>query len=119
MKNIVNYVIKSAFILLVLYFMIPLFGKSTWTQTLITGLILAALAYIIGDLWVLAKFGNLGAVVVDFGINALVIWMMMKGLPQFVLTSAGVWTISVVLTLGELLFHRYLQATAVPGKKVG
>jgi hypothetical protein len=116
MKNIVNLVIKLAFIYLVLFVMIPIFGKSTWTQTIITGLILAVVAYILGDLWILPKFGNIVAVLADLGVAALVIWFMMKGLPQFVLTSGGVWLIALVLALGEWLFHRYLLISQAPGK---
>lgn len=116
MKNTVNIIIKLAFIYLVLFLMIPIFGKSTWTQTMITGLILTVLAYIIGDLWLLPKFGNLVAVLADFGIVALVVWLMMKGLPQFDLTATGVWVIALVLALGEWVFHRYLLTTHAPGK---
>lgn len=118
MKNFVNGVIKLAFIYLVLFLLVPIFGKSTLTQTIITGLILAVLAYILGDLWILPKFGNIAAVLVDFGLAALVIWLMMKGLPQFVLTTGGVWVIALVLTLGEWLFHKYLKASHAPRKKV-
>ena len=118
MKNIINFVIKLAFIFLMLFLLIPIFGKGTWTQTMITGLILALLAYIMGDLWILPKFGNLMAVLADFGLVAVVVWLMMKALPQFTLTATGVWVIALVLALGEWLFHIYLKATQAPGKKV-
>jgi uncharacterized membrane protein YcaP (DUF421 family) len=118
MKNVVNFIIKMAFIYLVLFILIPVFGKSTWTQIIITGLILGVLAYIIGDLWILPKFGNITAVLADFGLAALVIWLMMKSLPQYILTTRGVWIIALVLALGEWLFHRYLKASHAPGKRV-
>ena len=118
MKNSLNFIIKLAFIYLMLFLLIPIFGKSTWTQTMISGLILAVLAYIIGNLWLLPKYGNLVAVLADFGLAALVIWLMMNGLPQFVLTVTGVWVIALVLALGEWFFHKYLLATHAPGKKV-
>ncbi len=119
MKNLLNLIIKTAFIFIVLFLLIPVFGESTWTQTMITGLVLSLLAYIVGDMWVLPKFGNLLSVVVDFVIAGAVIWAMMKLLPQFVLSTSGVWIIALVLALGEWLFHLYLESTQAFGKKAG
>lgn len=118
MKNITNFIIKLAFIFLMLFLLIPIFGKGTWTQTMVTGVFLALFSYILGDLWILPKFGNLMAVLVDFGLAALVVWVMIKVLPQFTLTAMGVWVIALVLALGEWIFHIYLKATHAPGKKV-
>jgi uncharacterized membrane protein YcaP (DUF421 family) len=116
MKNLVNLVIKLAFTYLVLFIMIPMLGKGTWTQTIVLGLVLGLLSYILGDMWILPKFGTIAAVIADLGLSALVIWLMMKGLPHFVLTSGGVWAIAAVLAIGEWLFHRYLLATKAPNK---
>jgi hypothetical protein len=118
MKNVWNFIIILVLIFLILFLLIPIFGKSTWTQTMITGLILAFLAYVMGDLWILPKLGNLVAVFAEFFLAALVVWVMMKALPHFALTAIGVWVIALVLALGEWLFHMYLEATHAPGKKV-
>lgn len=116
MKNLINLVIKMAFIYFVLFMMIPMLGKSTWTQTIVLGLIVGLLTYIIGDMWILPKFGNIAAVIGDLILAALVIWAIMKSLPQFVLTSGGVWAIALVLAVGEWLFHRYLLSSKAPNK---
>lgn len=119
MKNLTNLILKSILVLAVLFILLPIFGRSTWTQTIITGLVLVALSYLAGDMWILPKFGNVVAVLADLGMGALVVWVMARVLPQFILPSAGVWTIAVVLAAGEWFFHLYLQATQAPGKKVG
>ncbi len=116
MKNLVNLVIKLAFIYLVLFIMIPMLGKTTWTQTIVLGLIVGLFSYILGDMWILPKFGNITAIIVDLILAAFIIWVVMKGLPQFVLTSGGVWAIAVVLAIGEWLFHRYLLASKASNK---
>ena len=116
MKNFVNLVIKFAFTYLVLFIMVPMLGKGTWTQTLVLGAILVLLSYIIGDMWVLPKLGNFVAALIDLGIAVLVIWLMMRGLPQFVLTTGAVWSIAIVLAIVEWLFHRYLLASKAPNK---
>lgn len=117
MKNFWNLIIKTVFILVVLAWFIPLFGKSMWTQTIITGIILSILAYVVADLWVLPNFGNLAAVITEFVMAALVIWLMMKALPQFVLSGKGVLMIALIIGLGEWLFHGYLKSTSA--KKAG
>lgn len=116
MKNLINLVLKAAMTWLILILLIPVFGESTWTQTLITGLLLVIVSYIVGDLWVLPKFGNLAAIIADFGILALGIWAMAKAFPQFVLTTSGYWIIALALTAGEWFLHQYLLATKAPQK---
>lgn len=118
MKNLTNLLIKTAMVILVLAILIPLFGKGTWTQTVITGLVLIALSYVVGDLWILPKYGNLLAVAADFGLAALVLWAMERALPHFRLSSAGLFIIALVLAVGEWLFHRYLLSTRVSQKRL-
>lgn len=114
MKNLTNLLIKTVMVILVLAILIPLFGKSTWTQTIVTGLVLVALSYVVGDLWILPKYGNFLAVVVDFGAAALVVWAMERALPHFTLSGGGIFLIALVLAVGEWLFHIYLLASRAP-----
>lgn len=117
MKNLTNLIIKGIAILVVLLVLIPVFGKSTWTQTIITALVLMTLAYVAGDMWILPKFGNLLAVLADLGISALVLWGMSEALPQFVISNQGIWVISIVISFFEAVFHWYLLSTKAPEKK--
>lgn len=116
MKNLTNLLLKAVMAWLFLILLVPVFGRSTWTQTLITGLVLVVVSYVAGDLWILPKFGNLAALIVDFGVFALGIWAMEKALPQFLLTSSGFWIIALALTAGEWFLHQYLLATKAPQK---
>ncbi len=117
MKNLSNLLIKTAIVLAVLFILIPAFGRSTWTQTIITGLVLVILSYVAVNMWLLPKYGNLIAVIADLGLSALVIWAMSGVLPQFILSAAGIWTIAVVLAVVGWFFHKYLLATQAQGKK--
>ena len=119
MKNLTNLIIKSILVLAILFILIPIFGRSTWTQIIITGLTVVVLSYLTGDMWILPKYGNLVAALADLGVGALVVWAMSRALPQFILSTAGIWTIAVVLAAGEWFFHLYLLASQAPGKKVG
>ncbi|NLY73855.1 MAG: DUF2512 family protein [Firmicutes bacterium] len=116
MKNLTNLILKAAMIWLLLGLLIPVFGSGTWSQTLITGLTLVLLSYVAIDLWVLPKYGNIAALIAEFGLLALVIWGMTEALPQFRLTDSGYWIIALALTAGEWFFHQYLLATKAPHK---
>ncbi|MCL6589754.1 MAG: YndM family protein [Firmicutes bacterium] len=117
MKNLTNLVIKTAMVLLMLILLTPIFGRSTWTQTVILGLVLVVFSYVLGDLWILPRFGAGIALVADFTINLIVLWLMERALPQFLISGAGVWLIALAITIGEWFFHRYLLHTQAPGKK--
>jgi hypothetical protein len=104
-------------VLVILAVFIPIYGKSTWTQTIVSALILTLLLYLLGDLWVLPKYGNGTALVVDFLISAAFIWTMDQMLPQTRISGFGIVVIAGVLTLGEWLFHFYLLSTTAYGKK--
>ena len=111
MKNLTNLIIKSIIVLGVLFVFIPIFGRGTWTQTIIIGLVLVALSYVAGDMWILPKYGNWVAVLADLSMAVLVIWLMARALPQFTLSVGAVWIIALILSVGEWLFHRYLLKT--------
>ncbi len=116
MKNLTNLILKTAMTWLLLVLLIPVFGRGTWSQALITGLLLVLLSYVVGDLWLLPKFGNMAAIIADFGIFVIGIWAMVKALPQFIITTSGYWIIALALTAGEWFFHQYLIATKATQK---
>jgi hypothetical protein len=117
-KNVINLIIKYVLVTLVLAVLIPVYGRSTWGQTLIVALAITILSYLAGDMWILPKAGNIIAVAADFGMAALLLWVMERALPQFRLRGAGVWVIALVIGIAELLFHFYLERTQAPGKNV-
>jgi len=117
MKNLANLVIKSAIVGILLALLIPVFGRSTWSQTLITVLVLVVIGYLLGDLWILPKLGNVAATIGDFIINALGIWAMTEALPQFTLSTSGYWIIALALAAGEWFFHQYLLGSQASEKR--
>jgi hypothetical protein len=116
MKNLVNLIIKMALITVILALLIPVYGASTWTQTIITAAVLTLLSYILSDLWILPKYGNLGSLIADLGLSVLTVWAMARALPQFELSATGLWVIAVAFTVGEWLYHYYLLTTRAFGK---
>lgn len=119
MKNITNLIIKFIVLGVILVLLLPQFGRTTWIQTIITAVVLTIIAYVVGDMWVLPKFGNMAAIVVDFAVAALILWLMSRFLPQFIISKTGVWITALVIAIAEVLLHYYLLATQTAGKKAG
>ena len=117
MKNFTNLIIKGIAVFAILALLLPVYGRTTWTQTLVTSLVLTVLAYVIGDLWILPKFGNLVAVLADLGLGALVIWGMSEALPQFNVSVQGIWVTAIVIGIVEAVFHWYLLSSRASGKR--
>ena len=117
MKNLTNLIIKGVIVGVLLALLIPVFGRSTWSQTLITGLVLVVIGYVLGDLWILPKFGNIAATIADLGVYVLGIWAMTEALPQFILSTSGYWIIAIALAASEWFFHQYLMGTQASEKR--
>lgn len=66
-------------------------------------------AYIIGDLFILPRFGNLAATLADFGLAFFGIWML-GGIyiEENIRLGVASFLSSVLITIGELFFHSYL-----------
>lgn len=76
-----------------------------WISLLVTGI-----SYLIGDLFVLRKYGNVVASIVDFPLAFLSLWALGNlfidiGMPTALLSLAGAFFIA----LCEPLIHAYMQ----------
>ena len=68
-----------------------------------------ALNYLFGDLFVLPKWGNLGASIVD-GILAIgLAYIVDLAVPAFTTSAAGLLIFGALVAVGEYLFHQYLK----------
>ncbi|WP_165769183.1 YndM family protein [Virgibacillus profundi] len=76
-----------------------------WISLLVTGI-----SYLIGDLFILRRFGNVTATIADFGLAFLSIWLLgnlflAEGMPVILLSL----TAAFFMTCGEPLIHIYIQ----------
>lgn len=117
MKNVTNLIIKYIAVFVIMALLLPVFGRTTWTQMLIIALVLTILAYVADDMWILPKFGSVVAVLADLGLAALVLWGMSEALPQFTISNQGIWLTATVIGIVEAVFHWYLLLTRATGKR--
>ncbi|MCF6138809.1 DUF2512 family protein [Pseudalkalibacillus berkeleyi] len=89
----------------------PFFGVSIinalWVSILIT-----AIGYPIGDLYVLKKLGNFFATAIDFGFVFIVLWLFAEPIvdtPYNRLLGAGI--ASLVIAVSEFVYHMFIEIT--------
>lgn len=122
-KHLTALVIKFIVIGLVSVIILPIFGRFTSGQAILTALVLTLIAYFFGDLGILPRYGNVTAVIVDVITAALVIGVADWAVNGFITLNATGWVLALaLLAVGEWFFHRYLSASPVrvtgePGEK--
>lgn len=125
MKHVWALLIKFLAIGTVLFSLFSLFLTASFGEILFMTVATTALAYAIGDLYLLRKFGNTIGTIGDFALSFGVIWFLSI---YFIGDSRGVFwmslTAATTIAAIEILFHVYLlkrvftdsdEATPVPG----
>lgn len=113
-KHLTALVIKFIVIGLVSVIILPVFGRFTSGQAILTALVLTLVAYFFGDLGILPRYGNVTAVIVDVITAALVIGVADWAVNGFITLNATGWVLALaLLAVGEWFFHRYLSASPV------
>ncbi|WP_082676347.1 YndM family protein [Shouchella shacheensis] len=72
--------------------------------------VLTALSFILGDLYVLPKYGNMAAITVDFGLALAGIWVLgalLFGSTE--LFGEAALTAAAMISVGEWFLHRYMK----------
>ena len=82
----------------------------TFGSILTCSVLLTGVSYIIGDLFILPKFGNTAATIADFGLAFIMLWLIGSYLferPDGLGTASFI--AAAVIGVGEFFFHRYMQ----------
>ena len=110
---IIKFIMCTAILLIVLG---GFYGVS-FADILTIGVILTALAYVVGDLYFLPRFENWGASIADFGLAFIGIWFLGSYLIEvnIPLTTAAVIS-ALLITVGEYFFHKYMASNVLDGK---
>ncbi|MGM8364006.1 YndM family protein [Virgibacillus sp. W0181] len=103
-------VIKFIIVSIVICSLFGIFTNVTLSMLFVMSLIVTGVAYFIGDLLLLRKFGNVIATFLDFGLLILSVWMLAN---LFIDTSMAMLLVSFyvafIITFTEPLFHGYMQ----------
>ena len=116
-RHVTALLIKFAMVAIISIVLLPIFSQITAIQAFVIGLVLTIAAYLIGDLWILHRYGNGIAIVGDVVMAALVIGLADQILHNAITITAAGWVITLALiAFGEWYFHKYL---VIPLKTAG
>ncbi len=113
-KHLTSLLVKFIMIGLISVIILPLFAQINSGQAILIAVVLTVVAYLLGDLMVLPRYGNTTATVLDAVLAAVVIGLSDWMINGFVtLTPAG-WVLFLgILAIGEWFFHKYLKTSPV------
>lgn len=116
MKYTPSLLIKFIIITGTLWVFLGFMFQVSFVNVLITSITLTGASFIIGDLYLLPKIGNIGAAMVDFVLAFGGIWIL--GSLLFDEPPIRLETISLVsavaISLGEILVHWYINKQVAP-----
>ncbi|MGG3799803.1 YndM family protein [Metabacillus fastidiosus] len=110
MKHIKALLIKFTVISIVLLSILPIFDNASISLTLFISAILTGTSYLIGDLFILPKLGNLFASIADLVFSFALIWflsILFIGNGSHVIGASILAAIFIALSEG--LFHAYMK----------
>jgi len=101
--------IKFIMITVVLWIVLGLYYGVSFTDILITSVLLTGVSYI-GDVFILPRIGNVFASITDFGLAMLGIWLVGSYIyEQPIALGTASFISALIITMGELFFHRYME----------
>ncbi|PGK43415.1 hypothetical protein CN907_07845 [Bacillus anthracis] len=112
MKHFVALLIKYTAITAVLLIILSIFKGISIPKVLLISLLLTGAAYLIGDLFILPKYGNMIATMADFGLSFFGIWLLTSLFTNLDVTrNIGLSSFIAALIIGgiEVFFHIYMQ----------
>lgn len=116
---------KFLMITAVLWVILSLIYDVSFTDVLITSVVLTAVGYV-GDVFILPKIGNVWAAISDFVIAYAVIYFFGSYIyEQPLALGTAAFISALILMVGELLLHRYMHTNIFeprksnPNEKVG
>lgn len=110
MKHIMALLLKFAAVGTVLFSILGAFEHASLTRILLITIITTAVAYFVGDLWLLPRLGNMKALLTDFALSFVTVWVLSYAF----IYSARFLTLATLfaalgITAAEILFHMFMK----------
>jgi hypothetical protein len=112
MKHIVALLIKYTAISAVLLMILGIFQGISIPRILFISLSITGVAYLIGDLLISPKYGNMVATIANFGLSFVGIWALTHLLTNINLTrniGASAFLAALLISVAEIFFHIYMK----------
>jgi len=107
MDHIKAILAKTVAILLIVWVVMSLLTDVAIMDSIIAGLIITAAIYVMGDLFILRKFGNIVATIADAGTAFLILWLYLGSMDY---NDIVMWSLVAAALIGvfEYMFHKWL-----------
>lgn len=118
MKHLKALVVKALFIWAILWITLTGIYNVSFMDSTIVGVIIVGMIYVLGDLVILRKIGNIAATMADAGAAALILWLYLTSMN----VTTDLWMMvlipAVVIGLAEWFFHKWLlKENIVPDER--
>lgn len=113
MKHVKALVVKAIVIWAILWVVLTGFYDVSFLDSTIVGVIIVVMIYVLGDLLILRKIGNVVATIVDAGSAGVILWLYLYVMND----TADIWMKvlipAVLIGLFEWFFHKWLLKEGV------
>lgn len=109
MGHLKTFSMKAITNVLPVFLILTFVAEVNWVNSLIISLILTALAYLIGDIYILPKTGNLLATIADGGLALLLLWSLRYFTMIRISNSSILYIVIAVILVEGILYHPYLK----------
>lgn len=90
-------------------FMLPFVSRTTFPQSVVLALVIAIVAYLVGDLVILPGLGNTWTVLADIGIATAGIWLFGAAFPAINITFGAALGVGIAVGVVEFFFHALVK----------
>ncbi|MDG5787165.1 YndM family protein [Evansella sp. AB-P1] len=120
MKHIIPLLIKYILVSAILFVIFTMYSGTSLVDILIVSFFLTITTYVIGDLFILSKYGHLAATFGDFGLTYFGTIILGSIFIETVMVYGIVaFFAAVSISIGEWFFHHYLTQTLLTKEKQG
>lgn len=115
MKHGTSLLIKFAVVSLVLFSILSALDGMSFFDILMISLAVTGVAYFVGDMMILPRFGNIVATIADFGLAFFTTWFLAELLADAYVATAGASALAAFfIAATELFYHMYIQRMFFP-----
>lgn len=108
MKHLKALVVKAIMIWAIVWIILSLLYDIAFIDSTIIGVLIVMALYVLGDLVIIRKFGNIAATIADAGVAAVILWLFLSMRDYNYDLLMLVLIPTVLIGVGEFFFHKWL-----------
>ncbi|QOX62611.1 DUF2512 family protein [Anoxybacterium hadale] len=117
MKNAVSLLIKFIYTMVAAWIAFSIFGTIAVYTLISIGVVATLLSFAIGDMWVLSRFGNLAASLINGVISGATAYIALLFFPVTYAYWTPILVFAAVVAAVEYFYHMYLVKSHIVEKK--